>query len=553
MQKICKTSSCKKGETVYYPTSKKKQTSFFKTSLFFTKRSYKEKKKFLHLLPNVIYRKRRNRRIIVREKSHSLLQKFYFFSAVKRKTEKKPSVARTYKRKNSFRLKLRLVKRFKLRKKYGPHNKFSRRRTYRRMRPQWKHNSSSFKLRLLQLLRKQKLYAFSCKKPIKAPTTTFVQTPFSIAGYSHLTTCVDHRSRLKTFSLAMKPVNKVTPTLNSKNIYSKLPSTIQHEYFRSNLVTQKTFFLLNNKSIQSKNVGRSFSTWARITPKKRSYIRSLPRTAAKKTPPLSNKYITPQRRPHFRVKKKPFTFKRWKWRFPRWKRFPRLKKSLPRIYWQTQDLFPYRLYRRPHQPYRHRKPWQQKKNIRLRLLRQKTKWGRLLRRSEFITLQRRYFQIYSNFYGPLKSRQLKKSALHFRRSSNPHHSNLTGALTWFDHHLDVALCRTRLAPTLKVARLLINQGYVRVNGVQTRNIHKRVQSWDLVQITLESDYFFGKYWYSRNKYQRHLYKQTKNRFKHVHPKKLILPFGFFTRYPRLTDLPRYDRLSWHEFGRLLLI
>jgi hypothetical protein len=75
----------------------------------------------------------------------------------------------------------------------------------------------------------------------------------------------------------------------------------------------------------------------------------------------------------------------------------------------------------------------------------------------------------------------------------------------------------------------------------------------LVQITLESDYFFGKYWYSRNKYQRHLFRQSRNRFKHVYPQKLTLPFGFFTWHPRVTDLPRFNLLSWREFGRLLLI
>jgi hypothetical protein len=74
-----------------------------------------------------------------------------------------------------------------------------------------------------------------------------------------------------------------------------------------------------------------------------------------------------------------------------------------------------------------------------------------------------------------------------------------------------------------------------------------------VQITRESDYWFGKYWYSRNTYHRYLYRRRLEKFKHVYPQKLVLPYGFFTRPPRVTDIPRGDRLSLREFGRLLLI
>jgi hypothetical protein len=34
---------------------------------------------------------------------------------------------------------------------------------------------------------------------------------------------------------------------------------------------------------------------------------------------------------------------------------------------------------------------------------------------------------------------------------------------------------------------------------------------------------------------------------------MVLSFGFFTRYARISDLPRHGRLTWREFGRLLLI
>lgn len=256
---------------------------------------------------------------------------------------------------------------------------------------------------------------------------------------------------------------------------------------------------------------------------------------------------------HKARRSKRYPFKRWKWRFPRWKNFPRLRMDAPANQWAGSDLFPYRLYRRPQQPYRRRKPWEQKKHKRLRLIRQKSKWGRLLRRSEFITLQNRYFQVYSQFYGLASLTQLRAQNLHFRRSAIARHPKLSLALTHFNQQLDVSLCRLHLAPTLQIARLLIRQGYIRVNGEQIWTPRKKVQVWDLVQITAESDYFFGKYWYSRNKYQRYLYRQPQGRFKNVHPQKVVLSFGFFTRHSRITDLPRHDRLSWREFGRLLLI
>jgi ribosomal protein S4 len=109
------------------------------------------------------------------------------------------------------------------------------------------------------------------------------------------------------------------------------------------------------------------------------------------------------------------------------------------------------------------------------LIRQKSKWGRLLRRSEFITLQNRYFQVYSQFYGLTSLIQLRVQNLHFRRSATSRHSKLSLALTHFNQQLDVSLCHLRLAPTLQIARLLIHQGYIRVNGAQVWTPRKRVQ------------------------------------------------------------------------------
>ena len=71
--------------------------------------------------------------------------------------------------------------------------------------------------------------------------------------------------------------------------------------------------------------------------------------------------------------------------------------------------------------------------------------------------------------------QLRSQNLHFRRSAASRHSKLSLTLTQLDQQLDVSLCRLRLAPTLQVARLLIRQGYIRVNGEQIRTPGKKVQ------------------------------------------------------------------------------
>jgi hypothetical protein len=100
---------------------------------------------------------------------------------------------------------------------------------------------------------------------------------------------------------------------------------------------------------------------------------------------------------------------------------------------------------------------------------------------------------------------------------------------------------------------LIAQGYVRINGTQTLTSERRLAVWDVVQITLQSTYFFGKYWYSRNRYQRYLFKQRFNNVTNSFLHRAVLPYGFFTRPLHLIDLPRRDKITWEEFGRLLLI
>jgi ribosomal protein S4 len=258
-----------------------------------------------------------------------------------------------------------------------------------------------------------------------------------------------------------------------------------------------------------------------------------------------------------RKTKRRYGFKRWKFRFPKWKFRPRRywnsSKSSGVSDWQFLDISSYRLYRRPHQPYRRRKPWAVKKHKGLRLIYQKTQPGHLLEPKDRLVLQQRYSQVYTKFYGNTKLHQIKERALHFRRLAKRRCSKNAAALSWYELRLDVSLCRLNLAPTIKIARLLISQGYVRVNGTQILTPEKRLTAWDVVQITLQSTYFFGKYWYCRNRYQRYLFKHRSNNFTNTFQHKAVLPYGFFTRPPRLTDLPRRDKITWEEFGRLLLV
>jgi ribosomal protein S4 len=78
------------------------------------------------------------------------------------------------------------------------------------------------------------------------------------------------------------------------------------------------------------------------------------------------------------------------------------------------------------------------------------------------------------FYGDAKLRQIKKCAAHFRRLTKTRCSKTVAALSWYELRLDVSLCRLKLAPTIKIARLLIAQGYVRINGTQTLTSERRL-------------------------------------------------------------------------------
>ena len=524
---------------------------------------------FTYTLPNLIYRKQR----------------------IRRKTPQRPLRNRFHS------ILFRKKRRFLLR------NNYTIKRRYYRAKPGWKYPRRAILLRLPYSFKRSKSRYTSHRywitsRTIKQTASFFRPSiQFKFLFLLNQKVLLNRERKLRELDLTLiQRSNKILKTLINRNYQNQktylaqkatasLPKvgakSLAPEKAEGKRIS-KRFELLTSPL---KKGTRGFSTLSRLIPKKIRRVsrrvlrahRTLPsftdsrrRTKprpwvvkkSKRNPLLhvkrkskwkDKKWASKTGTKHRNVKKFQRGFKRWKWRFPRWKRYPRLRGDWQPTRWQAMDLFPYRLYRRPHQPYRRRKPWQQKKHKRLRLLRQKTQRGRLLRRSEFLTLQKRYFQVYSNFYGHLTLRQLRKHALHFRNSSVSRTSRLSQALTWFDNRLDVTLCRLRLAPTLQIARLLVLQGYARINGDQVRIPEKRVSVWDLVQITLESEYFFGKYWYSRNRYQRHLYRQPRNRFKHVHPQKLVLPFGFLTRSPRLTDLPRYNRLSWQEFGRLLLI
>jgi ribosomal protein S4 len=151
--------------------------------------------------------------------------------------------------------------------------------------------------------------------------------------------------------------------------------------------------------------------------------------------------------------------------------------------------------------------------------------------------------VYTKFYGNMDLHHVRERALHFRRLAKTRLSKTAAALSWYELRLDVSLCRLKLAPTIKIARILIAQGYIRVNGTQIRTPEKRLAAWDVVQITVQSIYFFGKYWYSRNRYQRYLFRQRYNNFTNTFQHPAVLPYGVFTRTPRLTDLPRRDKIT----------
>ena len=458
-----------------------------------------------------------------------------------------------------------------------------RRKHFFRVRPLWKYFNSSLRLRVINQRIKQKLSTIHRRHRSKNRNVVVEHVQFSADVRMKLFLLfprkIDRLGETKWQTpkrTSHRKITKNTMPNKSVSLYYKFQNSYPKPTLRPSLLPVKIL----EKSIQitPKTDIRSFSTRSAIAKKRlhvvHSYQKKLPRgwktdyqfiakyVKTKGSLTVRRQVVKRDKRNrrfgrvtglHKTGRTKRYPFKRWEWRFPRWKNFPRLRMDQPANQWAGSNLFPYRLYRRPHQPYRRRKPWEQKKHKKLRLIRQKSKWGRLLRRSEFITLQNRYFQVYSQFYGLTSLTQLRAQNVHFRRSATLRHPKLSLALTHFNQQLDVSLCHLRLAPTLQMARLLIRQGYIRVNGEQIWTPRKKVQIWDLVQITAESDYFFGKYWSSRNKYQSRLYRQPQGRFKNIHPKKVVLPFGFSTRHSRITDLPRHDCLSWREFGRLLLI
>ena len=247
----------------------------------------------------------------------------------------------------------------------------------------------------------------------------------------------------------------------------------------------------------------------------------------------------------------------WKYRRSRWKRFEHYRRfsvwrwnNLGK--WASFQLYPYKIYRRIHQPFRFTKAKQLKKNRWFRILNKGYEQGFAINRQVRLRNQQQYTKRYSFFYGFARPKQIMERSRHFLhlKGSGPQKRNIW--LSWLERRLDVVLCRMRLAPSITVARVLITRGYIWVNKKQEMNPQKRVQLWDIVEIN-KNDLSFLRFWYLRNRFQRHAYKYRNLRYRFFHSQKAALPFGFMIKNPFASDIPKKDLTSVAEVERLFLL
>lgn len=312
---------------------------------------------------------------------------------------------------------------------------------------------------------------------------------------------------------------------------------------------EKTFFF------QIKN----FSVKAHLTPPKRKKItrkmRRILKTASRLRPKKKKKMLKKKMRPW---KKRRSNYRsKIKFRFPKWKfyyrRFWRSRfRGSPTGNWLAKDLYAYRLYRTPHQPYRKKNPRFTKKNKFYRFIERFKRSGTTLNKHGRLVSHQAHYKRISQFFGGLLPKQREERGKHLRRITTHGISKRFNVRWWFERRIDASLCRMQLAPSIKVARTRIRQGYVYVNNAQIIDPENRISFWDHVTVTPHSPALFLRYWYMRNRFQRYAFKNIRLRFNNRQQVVPSYTFGFWQRLFQDWDLPRYDRIQSHELHRLTL-
>jgi len=94
-----------------------------------------------------------------------------------------------------------------------------------------------------------------------------------------------------------------------------------------------------------------------------------------------------------------------------------------------------------------------------------------------------HYQLFSKFYGPFTSKRWANQVSRWRRINPRTSTQKSLSLSWYDHRLDITVYRIGLAPSIKVAQVLISRGYIFVNGRQNSSNHYRVEPYDVVAVT----------------------------------------------------------------------
>lgn len=244
----------------------------------------------------------------------------------------------------------------------------------------------------------------------------------------------------------------------------------------------------------------------------------------------------------------------WQYRFPRWRGIRRYYKTrkFSTGRWGSHDLLSYKSYTLPHQPYRNRKPWQQKKNRWSSQYRYVNKGGIVLSRKQRLLKRQIIYQLYKRYYSIPNRKYITHKNLTFRKSGSYFLPPKILKFNLFENRLDVSLYRMNLAPSLKIAQSLIEAGFVYVNNVQVTNTRYSIGTWDLISITPDSYVHYMRYWYIRNKYKRYLLKNKGSRVSSVSQERLTYAFGFKTRLLNEYAVSRLDRIKLKEVERLFL-
>ena len=248
----------------------------------------------------------------------------------------------------------------------------------------------------------------------------------------------------------------------------------------------------------------------------------------------------------------------WKFRRIRWRKFERRQRipfrPRPLGLWSTFGIYPYKLYRRVHQPYRYRKAYRLKRNKAYYTLTKAVEAGGftgLWGANHRLRAHRIFSRVYRSFYGISKQKQVHQQFLRLQKISGGKRNKRNIGLSWFERKLDVTLCRIRLAPSVQFARMLIRRGYIWVNKKQVTTPHFRVAVWDLVEIS-KTFGAFVRYWVIRQEIKRYAFKNKGLRYRFVFGQRSPLTFGFWTKEPFDLDVPEKDLMKIGMVERLFL-